>query len=194
MHPTTHLLGGWLVANTLPLTRRERAFVTGASIVPDIDGVGVVAELATRNTETPLLWWSQYHHTLAHNITFGVGYAVLAALLVKNRWRTGGLALLGFHLHLLGDIVGARGPDQHQWPIPYWLPFSDSWQLTWEHQWALNAWPNAVITAVALSATLYLAWKRGYSPLEMLSNKADEVFIHTLRNRFPHTEPGGDEP
>ncbi len=27
------------------------------------------------------------------------------------------LVLFSFHLHLLGDLVGARGPDGDQWPI-----------------------------------------------------------------------------
>jgi inner membrane protein len=30
----------------------------------------------------------------------------------------------------------------------------------------------------------YLAWKRGYSPLEMISTKANDAFLCTLRNRF----------
>jgi len=33
-------------------------------------------------------------------------------------------------------------------------------------------------------AHFYLAWKRGYSPLEMVSGKVDEAFVETLRKRF----------
>lgn len=91
-----------------------------------------------------------------------------------------------FHLHLLGDLVGARGPDGYQWPIPYLLSFSDAWQWTWQDQWALNAWPNFVITIAMLVVTLYLAWMRGYSPVEMASSAADRTFVGALRHRFPH--------
>jgi hypothetical protein len=51
-------------------------------------------------------------------------------------------------------------------------------------QWQLNAWPNFVITGILLIAMFYLAWKRGYSPLEMISRKGDAAFVDTLRHRF----------
>jgi hypothetical protein len=51
-------------------------------------------------------------------------------------------------------------------------------------EWELNAWPNFVITGAALLATLFLAWKRGYSPLEMFSARADKAFVETLWSRF----------
>jgi hypothetical protein len=51
----------------------------------------------------------------------------------------------------IGDLVGSRGPAGYQWPIPYLLPFSNSWHWTWKGQWALNAWPNILITIIAVS-------------------------------------------
>jgi hypothetical protein len=95
------------------------------------------------------------------------------------------LASLTFHLHLLCDVVGARGPDGYQWPIPYLLPFSSSVQWTWHGQWALNAWQNMLITVAALIATFILAHRRGYSPLEMISAKVDRIVVQAIRNRFP---------
>ncbi|MGD8946257.1 MAG: hypothetical protein PVI62_06330, partial [Desulfobacterales bacterium] len=62
------------------------------------------------------------------------------------------------------------------------------WQLTWDGQWTLNAWPNILFTGVLLGVTLYLAWRRGFSPLEMISKKADAAFVSTLRRKFG--EPG----
>jgi len=94
------------------------------------------------------------------------------------------LALAAFHLHLLGDLVGSRGPDGYQWPIPYLLPFSDRWQLTWTGQWELNAWPNILLTVLFLVATLYLACKRGYSPLELISKRMDDAFVAALRRKL----------
>ena len=79
-------------------------------------------------------------------------------------WLTAFLVFISFHLHLLCDLIGARGPDGDQWPIPYLKPFSNALQLTWHGQWALNAWQNFVITGLLLVATFWLAWKYGSSP------------------------------
>jgi predicted amidophosphoribosyltransferase len=49
----------------------------------------------------------------------------------------------------------------------------------------LNAWPNIIITVVLLGITLWLAWRRGFSPLEMISSKWDQSFVEALRRRFP---------
>lgn len=183
MNPVTHLLVGWMVANSATLNRRERAAVTLAGVVPDIDGLGAPLEVLTRDWERPLTWFSQYHHTL-HNITFAVAVAGISFLVATRRWKTAALAFVSFHLHLLGDLVGARGPDGHQWPIPYLLPFSRSWEWAWQGQWALNAWPNFAITGVLVVATFYLAWRRGFSPLEIVSSRADAAFVAVLRARF----------
>jgi hypothetical protein len=185
MSPITHLLVGWVTANAGNLTQRERAAVTIAGVIPDVDGLGIVAEIATRNSSHPLLWWSEYHHVLGHNIGFCLVVTIVGFAVATKRWLTATLVCLSFHLHLLGDLLGARGPDGDQWPIPYLLPFSRAWQWTWSGQWALNSWPNVLVTAAALAATLCLAWKRGFSPLEMISTRADRVFVETLRRRFP---------
>src|SRR5438309_11510647 len=70
MSPVTHFFAGWLLASVSPagrpiaLTRREKALVVAAAVAPDIDGIGIIPELLTRNTSHPLLWFSQYHHSL----------------------------------------------------------------------------------------------------------------------------------
>jgi hypothetical protein len=130
------------------------------------------------------LWFSLYHHAL-HNLTFALVVAVLAFALAAQRWKTASLALLSFHLHLFEDVLGSRGPDGDQWPIPYLAPFSSSMQLTWRGQWSLNAWQNIVITFVLLMITLWLARRRGFSPLEMVSTRADGAVVAALRRRYP---------
>lgn len=186
MNPVEHLLIGWCVASTAPsLTRRERFIVTAAAVIPDIDGLGMLVELPTRNTANPIFWWTDYHHILAHNVAAAVVVSLLAFALARQRWLTALLAMVSFHTHILGDLIGARGPDGYQWPIPYFLPFSRTPELVWDGQWPLNAWQNMVITAVALGIAIVLAWKRGYSPVGLFSARADAVFVDVLRKRFP---------
>lgn len=184
--PITHFFMGWAVANSVPsLGKRDRAIVTLASVVPDLDGLGIIVEKLTQNSAHPLYWWSNYHHVLGHNLGFALVVTVIAAIFARQKFKTVPLAFFSFHLHLLADLVGARGPDGEQWPIPYLLPFSNNLQLTWAGQWALNAWPNIVITALLIFLALILARRRGFSPLEIFSTRADAVFVNVLRARFP---------
>jgi inner membrane protein len=162
MSPVTHFLTGWVFANCAKIDRRERALVTLASVAPDIDGLGIIPELLTRNSAHPLLWFSMYHHSL-HNLAFGLVVAAVAFALANRKWKTGLLAFVSFHLHLFEDLLGSRGPDGDPWPIPYLKPFSSAMELTWQGQWQLNAWPNVAITVALLMATFWLAWWRGFS-------------------------------
>jgi hypothetical protein len=104
-----------VLANTAALNRRERIAVTVASIAPDIDGLGVIPEIITRNSAHPLLWFSEYHHAL-HTLWFATVVALLATTVATHKWKTAGLAFLAFHLHLLCDLAGSRGPDGYTWP------------------------------------------------------------------------------
>lgn len=187
LSPITHFFIGWAVANSVrSLDKRERALVTWASVVPDLDGLGIVADRLTRNSAHPLNLWGEYHHTLCHNLGFAIVVAVMAAVLARQKLKTTILVFISFHLHLIGDLVGARGPDGDQWPIPYLLPFSKHVNLVWSGQWALNAWPNMVITAALIGFAVMWARQRGFfSPLEMVSTKVDAGFVRAIRARFP---------
>ena len=187
MHLTTHILTGWCLAELNPtLTRREKATIVVGAVVSDLDGLGVLAEIATRNTDHPLLWWTDYHHILGHNLFFAVLYAIIAARIASA--RAGAWSFVAVHLHILADVAGSRGPDDYPWPIPYLHPFRNEPQLAWEGQWYLNAWPNFVITAVLVALTIVLAWRRGYSIVDLVSRRADEAFIDALRQRFGRPE------
>src|ERR1700761_2235279 len=199
MSPVTHLLTGWLL--TFPnkpnlLTPREKALVVAASLIPDVDGLGLLPELLTRNSSHPLMWFSQYHHSL-HTPAFAL-VCTFAAFLIASHlgassgrdhpaathpWFTSALVFISFHLHLLCDLIGARGPDGYQWPVPYLKPFSNAMQLTWHGQWVLNGWQNFAFTGLLLLATLWLAWKYNTSPLELISQPANHAFTQVLRQR-----------
>jgi inner membrane protein len=182
MSPVTHFLTGWVLANSTHLDRRQRIAITFAAVSPDIDGLGAVPELLTRNTSHPLLWFTQYHHAL-HTLLFAV---IISAIIFAftRRWLVAVLALLAFHIHLLEDLVGSRGPDGFNWPIPYLLPLTQRGAWTWSGQWQLNAWPNIALTCALLLATLWLACKCGYSPVDIFSPRADRSVISALRMRF----------
>jgi membrane-bound metal-dependent hydrolase YbcI (DUF457 family) len=191
MNPITHALTGWCLAEAMPeLRMRERGVVVAAAIAPDLDGFGMIPELLTRDSRNPLLWWTDYHHLLAHNVAFAFVAAALAAIVARgsNRARVAALAFAAVHLHLFEDVIGSRGPDGFQWPIPYLYPFSRAATVAWDGQWALNAWQNFVITIALLIATFVLARTRGYSPLGVLSRRGDAAFIDALRLRFPRDE------
>lgn len=181
MNPITHALAGWCLAEAVPgLEKRDRAIVVAAAVAPDLDGFGLLPELLTRDSSNPLFWWTDYHHVLAHNLLFAIVATSIAALISR---RAALLAFAAVHLHLVCDLAGSRGPDGYQWPIPYLTPLSDL-TLSWDGQWALNAWPNIAITLVLLTATFALAWSRGYSPVGLFSERADAAFVDALRIRI----------
>ena len=181
MNPVSHLLTGWMVPDTADLTTRDRALVTLAGVVPDIDGLGIIAEILTEQTAFPLLWYSKYHHVLCHNLGFGLLLAVTAILFGIRRWMTVFLVLVVFHLHLLGDLVGSRGPDGYQWPIPLLDPFFRRMETHMDRPVGVNTRTNVLITTLLLAATLYIARKKGCSPLEMVSKRADSAFVSILK-------------
>lgn len=185
INPITHYLIGWSIANTAETDKRSRALVTLAGVVPDVDGAGIIAEKLTIGTAHPLYWWTEYHHTVGHNIFFGTFLSILCYSLAKSRRLTAaGLAFVAFHLHLLCDVLGSGGPDGDHWDVPYLWPVNKNRWISWSGQWELTAWPNVLITAVFIAIALRLAWKRGYSPIEMVSQSADAAVVTALRARF----------
>lgn len=191
MSPITHFLVGWTLAEAVPnTTPKERALVALAGVIPDLDGVGAVVDKVTYFTsDTPTELFATYHHDL-HTLPFAVVCSALALLAlgrgatVFRRILTAGLVFLSFHLHVLCDVLGSRGPDGHAWPIHYLEPLPVDLELVWSGQWELNAWPNFLLTGVLLVLAFVLAVRRGYSPLGIFSSRIDLAFVRTLRARF----------
>lgn len=182
--PITHFFAGWLVASVPRLERQDIAVVTIASVAPDVDGIGVVPELITRNSAHPLEWFTRFHHGIAHNLLFAIVVTVLAYAIARRKLVTAGLAFLAIHLHFLMDILGSRGPDGYSWPIPYLVPFSSKLQFVWSGQWALNSWQNVVITCGLLVLTLLRLVQIGRSPVEIFSRPTDRQVVAILRQRW----------
>lgn len=183
MSPVTHFLTGWALANVARLGRRDRALVTCAVVIPDIDGLGFIPEWLTLGSPHPILWFSQYHHAL-HTLLFATVVTFFGAAFAQRHAMASALMFAGFHVHLLEDVAGSRGPDGYAWPIPYLQPFSNAWTWTWPGQWGLNSWPNVALTCALLGVLFYIAVKYGRSPLEFVSQAADAAFVGALRARF----------
>ena len=189
MNPFTHFFASWCFANTGDFEQRDRMLITLAGVAPDIDGLGGIVYVLTKDSGAPSMLFHDYHHVLCHNLLACLFFTAVVAILFAKRKKMAALFIfLSYHLHMFCDILGSRGPDGYQWPIPYLLPFSDKLQLTWSGQWQLSAWPNVALTVALMIASFILAWKKGFSFLEMISTKADEVFVQSLYRRFPIEE------
>jgi len=110
------------------------------------------------NSGNSLTWWSDYHHVLGYKVGSGLVVKLFTCWLANRRSVATLLALAAFHLRLLCDLFGSRGPDEYQWPIPYLLPFP--------------------------TVSFFLAWGRGYSPLECISKSTNAAFVAALKKRF----------
>lgn len=191
MIPFTHLFVGWTFAEQFKLDQRDRALVAWAGVIADADGLTLIPDLFTAAVGmAPTYFYGDYHHMLTHGVAAGILWSALALVLGHRKWKAALLSLIGFHIHLLCDVLGSRGPDPLDvWPIPYLAPFSDKWTITWRYQWALNAWPNIVLSIALMCLIFWRAYRRGYSPVSLFSKRADAAFVETLRRRFGYYKP-----
>lgn len=191
MSPLTHLVGSWLIAVATTDNPRDRKLVTLAGILPDADGLGVVADVvgsAISGKECSFYYYQTYHHLLLHGWPGSVSISVALAFFARKRWQVLLLCLLTFHLHLLCDLVGSRGPTPGDlWPICYSEPLFRHPMWFWKHQWRLDGWQNQTIFVVLFASALWFAAKRGYSFVEIVSARLDLAFVRVLqqwRQRF----------
>jgi inner membrane protein len=183
--PLTHLVGSWLVAVATTNNPRDRKLVALAGVLPDADGLGVVADVVGSwigGKECTFYYYQQYHHVLLHGWPGAVIVSLLLTAFARERWRTLLLCLLTFHLHLLCDLVGSRGPTVGDlWPICYSEPLFRHPIWFWKHQWRLDGWQNQTIFVILFAAALWVAVKKGYSFVEIASARLDSVFVAVLR-------------
>ncbi|MEI6077287.1 MAG: metal-dependent hydrolase [Verrucomicrobiota bacterium] len=185
MSPFTHLVGSWLVAALTTTNPRDRKLVTLAGVLPDADGLGVIADVLSSwfmGKECTFYYYQQYHHVLLHGWPGAMAVSVLLTFFGKQRGRVLFLCLLTFHLHLLCDVVGSRGPDIGDfWPICYSEPLFRHPIWLWKHQWKLDGWQNQSIFIFLFISSLGLTVKRGYSFVELISQRLDCIFVQVLR-------------
>jgi len=163
---------------------RDCRLVTLAGIAPDLDGLGLLVDMArnafTGSERFPL--YQHYHHYLLHGITGGLLIAVLLAAFAQRRWRVILLAFAVFHLHLLCDFVGSRGPSPEDlWPIFYLGPFDKDPMWMWKGQWRLDGWQNQVISVGLFAWAMVLAVRSGNSVVGVFNRRFDNHFVRVLR-------------
>ena len=168
MSPLIHAEVGWLVALPLP-RRRDRVLVTVAAVIPDVDGLSLLAGDAS---------YEQWHHRVAHGLCAALVVAVVA-LTVSRKPLAAILAVAAFHTHVAMDLAGS-GPG---WPILYFWPFADvEWLPAW--QWNLASWQNAAFGLTTTFLCLACALVVGRTPVELVSTRADARVVETIRRRF----------
>jgi hypothetical protein len=183
MSPESHLLASWIIAAKTTDNPRDCSLVTLAGILQDLDGLGLIVDLARESMHlrgTQL--YAQYHHYLLHGALGGVLIAGVLACFARRRLRVALLALLVFHLHLLCDFVGSRGPSPADlWPIFYFGPFDKDPMWVWKGQWRLDGWFNRYFSVGLFLWALWLPIRLGYSVVGVFSRRADRVFVGVLR-------------
>jgi hypothetical protein len=189
MAPTTHLLASWILAAKTTDNPRDCRLVTLAGVLPDVDGLGYVVDVFNsvfRHKQTE--YYQAYHHLWLHGAP---GALVVTAVLVcfaRRRARVAIFALLAYHLHLLCDLIGSRGPDASDiWPIFYLAPLRlhSTWLRThsvwsWKYQWPLFGWQNGVISVALFVWAMAMTLRRGDSIIGVFSRRADALFVGTL--------------
>ena len=183
MSPETHLLASWIIAAKTTDNPRDCRLVTLAGILPDADGLGLIVDIAARHLAGKHThYYAQYHHYLLHGALGGILIAAVLAGFARHRWRVALLALLVFHLHLLCDFVGSRGPaPEDLWPIFYFGPFDRDPMWVWKGQLRLDGWFNRCLATALFLWSLWLPVSLGHSVVGIFNRRADQVFVGVLR-------------
>jgi len=185
MSPIAHFIGSWLVATAVVDTPRDRRLVTLAGILPDADGLGMVADVAKHlatGQELNFLYYQKFHHLWCHGWPAAIAFTLALTLFAKRRWRVALGCLITFHLHLLCDLLGSRGPSVADlWPICYGEPLFRHPVWFWKGQWRLDGWQNTVICLGLFAGALAMTVKRGQSFTEFFGQQADTAFSATLQ-------------
>ena len=179
----THLLASWLVAAKTTNNPRDCRLATLAGLLPDADGLGLVVDVANELLgRRPTHYYAQFHHYWLHGI-FGAALITLTlTLFAHQRGRVALVALVLFHLHLLCDFVGSRGPSPEDlWPIFYLGPFDKDPMWVWKGQWRLDGWQNRIVSVLAFVGSIWVARRTGHSFVGVFNRRTDRVFVDVLR-------------
>ena len=153
--------------------------------MPDADGLGIVAYVVgsvISGQACTYHYYQEYHHLQSHGWPGALVGTALLTCFARQKPPVAVMCLITFHLHLLCDLIGSRGPTAGDlWPICYSEPIFRHPVWFWKGQWRLDGWQNRIITVVLVLTELGLAPRCGYSCLEIFDRKADAVFVGVLQ-------------
>jgi len=183
MSPLTHLFGSWVIGAKATDNLRDCRLVALAGILPDADGFGLALDLANSALGRKAThFYESYHHYLLHGAFGAVVLTLLLTCFAKQRWRVAILSLIVFHLHLLCDFIGSRGPSPEDlWPIFYFGPFDKVPMWIWKGQWRLDGWQNKLVFLVVFTWAIKLTFAHGHSVVGVFNSRADAVVVGVLR-------------
>lgn len=183
MSPITHLLVSWIGLEQWQVSQRDKALVVAAGLVPDVDGLGILIDFANRIlgfSETE--YYQSFHRIYGHGLPAAILVVILASVVGARKLSIAFWTFVSFHLHLLCDVIGARGTTLDDiWGIYYLGPFVTTYEFRWAGQWPLVGWQNTMITVALLGILMLRATSCGYSPVGLVSQRVDQAFIITLR-------------
>ncbi len=157
-----------------------------SGVAPDLDGLGYIIDYFDPSSDI----FCKFHHIVGHNLGAYIVFLIITLLFADKKIISFLFVTLTFHLHMLCDVLGGRGPDEYQWPIPYLLPFSEAWNWTWDGQWYLHAWQNSVAYAIFVMITVIIAFKKKNTPVELISQKWDTAVMRSFSNIFLRVNSG----
>ena len=183
MSPLTHVLASWLIAAKTTRNPRDCRLATLAGLLPDADGLGMIVDIANSLPgHKPTQYYAHFHHYWLHGI-FGAALITLTlTLFARDKLRVAIVALFLFHLHLLCDLVGSRGPSPEDlWPIFYFGPFDKDPMWLWKGQWQLDGWQNRIVFVIAFAAAIFVAVRDGHSVVGVFNRRADRAVMAVVR-------------
>lgn len=188
MSPITHGLLSWVLGERALKDDRDVALVAAAGIAPDLDSAGIVVDAANNFLgRAPTDFYASLHHWLLHGVAGALAVSALLSIGAREKGKVLVGSLIAFHLHLLCDVLGSRGPDAGEgiWPLYYLGPFTTkSGVMIWQDQWLLNGWQNVSLTLGLLIWTFYVAWRSDRSPFLPWARRVHDGFVGALRGRF----------
>ena len=171
MSPITHGMIGWIISQPLE-KRRDRLFVTVASLLPDFDGAGAIINID---------YYARYHHIFGHNVFFGLLLFFITLKYGIDKKNTAILVFVSFNSHIIGDLFGSGAG----WGIPFFWPVNDvMFEFSYPFQWELDSWQNLLITCICIVTIIIFGLFKNRTIVEIFSIKADEKVVRIFHQWF----------
>jgi inner membrane protein len=159
---------GWILAEAGRGDRRFRQAVFLAAVIPDIDGLSLLAGLEA---------YSTYHDRITHSVPFAVLVSLIgAAFCHRHRAKVVVFTQLAFFSHILGDYFLSG------WPIALWFPFGRT-EIMSAHALWLGHPVNHVLNAVSVACMIWMGWRFKRTPFEVVSASLDQRVCNLLFRR-----------